>query len=229
MKKTLPKEDFDLSSIDENFIFTAKVGFLHSYFELPFYKKWNYDFSEIPILNFLSKEDLFLMTNTDYVKKINYMKEEYEENEKKVRKLECFLKKLRENIKESLIKNKMYKNIANNFNHFNVNQLGDFFVKAPENELIYFVEKLKESALSDDYIMLLKSLIFNAINVKKYKCEEILKNLPALYMDTSEMNIFLDLCENKNMLCFYEYFKEKNNTIYNKMFERYTQKNISNF
>ncbi len=225
MKKTLPKEDFDLSSIDENFIFTAKVGFLHSYFELPFYKKWNYDFSEIPILNFLSKEDLFLMTNIDYVKRISYMEQE---TEKKVKKLECFLEKLRENIKESLIKNKMYKNIANNFNHFNVNQLGNFFVKAPENELIYFVKKLKESELSSDYIMLLKSLIFHSIKVKS-SCEEILKDLPHIHMETAELNIFLNLCENKNMLCFYEYFKEKNNTIYNKMFERYTQKNISNF
>lgn len=207
MKKTHPREDFDLSSIDLNFIFTAKVGVLHSYFELPFYKRWNHDFSELPVLNFLNKKYLNLI-----------------QNEKDIE-----LHRLKQNIKNNFIKYKMYKNIAYNFKEFNINQLYKIFLKAPEEELVYLIKQLKEKKSSEDSMLLLKGLIFNTINKKSSKCEEVLKELPNLNMNKNELNNFIHLCENKNMLYVYECFKDNNQEMYHKMFERYTQKNISNF
>ncbi len=119
MKKTHPREDFDLSSIDKNFIFTTMVGVLHSYFELPFYKRWNYDFAELPILNFLNKKYLNLI-----------------QNEKDIE-----LHYLIQNIKNNFIKHKMYKNIAYNFEKFNINQLYKIFLKDPEEELVYLIKQ----------------------------------------------------------------------------------------
>ncbi len=207
MKKTHPREDFDLSSIDEEFIFTAKVGVLHSYFELPFYKRWNYDFLELPILNFLDKRFLNSIINEKDVQL-------------------TFLKK---NIKNNFIKYKMYKNIAYNFKEFNVNELYKIFLKAPEEELIYLIKKLKEKEHYSDYNSLLKGLIFHIINKKSSHCEEVLKELPNLNMNNNELNDFIHLFENKDMLYMYEYFKDNNQAMYHKMFKRYTQKNISNF
>lgn len=207
MKKTLPREDFDLSSIDKNFIFTTKVGVLHSYFELPFYKRWNYDFAELPILNFLNKKYLNSIQNEKDIE-IHY---------------------LIQNIKNNFIKHKMYKNIAYNFEKFNVNQLYKIFLKAPEEELVYLIKKLKEKKSSEDFKLLLKGLIFHTIKMKSSKCEEVLKELPNLHMNKNELNDFIHLCENKDMLYIYEYFKDNNQEMYHKMFERYTQKNISNF
>jgi len=200
MKKTHPREDFNLSSIDKNFIFTTKVGVLHSYFEFPFYKRWNYDFSELPILNFLDKKYLNLMQNDGDVE-LHY---------------------LIQNIKNNFIKHKMYKNIAYNFEKFNVNQLYKIFLKAPEEELVYLIKKLKEKKSSEDYTLLLKGLIFHTIKMKSSKCEEVLKELPNLNMNKNELNDFIHLCENKDMLYLYEYFKNNNQGMYHKMFERYT-------
>ncbi len=207
MKKTHPREDFDLSSIDQNFIFTAKVGVLYSYFELPFYKRWNYDFSELPVLNFLNKKYLNLI-----------------QNEKDIE-----LHRLKQNIKNNFIKYKMYKNIAYNFKEFNINQLYKIFLKAPEEDLVYLIKKLKDKNATEDCKSLLKGLIFHTINQKSAKCEEVLKELPNLHMNKNELNDFIHLCENKDMLYVYEYFKDNNQGMYHKMFERYTQKNISNF
>lgn len=207
MKKTHPREDFDLSSIDVNFIFTAKVGVLHSYFELPFYKRWNYDFAELPVLNFLNKKYLNSIKNEENIE-MYYFKQD---------------------IKKNFIKYKIYRNIAYNFEEFNINQLYKIFLKAPEKELIYFIKQLKEKKSSEDYMLLLKSLIFNIINTKGSKYDEVLKELPNLNMNKNELNNFIHLLENKNMLYLYEYFKDNNQNVYQKIFERYTEKNISNF
>ncbi len=237
MKKTLPREDFELSSINEDFIFTTKIGILHSYFKLPFYKRWNYDFSELPILNFIDKFNLSSMRKrerlkqyvSDYFSEIRRSEEERKKIKEDQEDLKNFCEKLRQNIKNDFIKHKMYKNITHNFKEFSVNELYRVFINAPEEELVFFINKIKKVDRSTDFDLLLKGLIFYAVNVNFSKCEEILKNIKNLNMNKNELEDFINLCENKNMLHLYECFKDSNKAIYYKMFRKYTEKNISNF
>lgn len=71
MKKTQPCFTFYLSEINADFILKAKTIALTDYFNSNFITRFNYDFKELPILNFVDKSKLYLIENESYFHKTN--------------------------------------------------------------------------------------------------------------------------------------------------------------
>lgn len=256
MNKSQPKEDFKLSSIDEKFIFKAKTSMLYDYFKLSFLQRMNYDFSEYPILNFIDRSKFYLIYEEEYFrttnpengfvsreptktkKVINFIyslfsknedKEYRNENKKLNTPMICHL--IKNNIMENFIKHKMYKNITYNFMSFDKDQLFKIYYSAPDEDLIEFIDKLKNNILSNtsDYKLLLNSLVLYCISKRPQICKSVLENLPNIMVSEADIIDIWTALESKNMFDYFEYFKENNYKIYNNLILNHSKKQISNF
>lgn len=261
MNKTQPSLDFSLDEINSNFVFKAKTIGLIDYYSCNFIKRLNYNFIDLPILNFIDKSKFYLIKNEEYFrianpengfvyhnkiqniilkfKKIikNYQKSNYYDhsyNKTILANSEIF-KILQKNIMKNFIKHKMYRHITQNYTEFDTLLLFKTFYKAPDEDLLFFITKIKDTNLpkginlSEKYKELLTIFIIHIICKRKHLAERALSNLPNINHQENDLNHFQYIFENNDCLHLADYFKENNYSIYLKLIEKHTKNQIQNF
>ncbi len=264
MNKTQPSLDFNLDEINSNFVFTAKTIGLIDYYNSNFIKKINYDFKDLPILNFIDKSKFYLIQNEKYFRAVNsengfVYQNTLNSNIQKIKEIiknirnkdphyydhsydkkikidsSAILKILKNNIMKNFIKHKMYHHITQNYREFDTLLLFKTFHKAPDEDLLFMIEKLKNIGLYKGTILssklqeLLTLFIIHVICKRKHLAEIALSNLPDITYYGNDLKHLQYIFESNNCLHLAEYFKDNNNIIYLKLIEKHTNNQIQNF